>query len=235
MNRDSFTLVPFAAFVGVGCGGAERSPATPGLDSRAYDSQACAEDTMRRSSDPALAAAAVQAFSAGCAARDGAACSMLGVAYEIGLGGPRSLPRARGYYQHACEGGNARACGNLGELLLASAASAADTRSAVDMLGTACAAGHARHCAALGRAHGSGERLPRQPALAASFLDRACRGGDGRACLDLAHELELRDQRAGGERTFELLLAACAQGDPAGCARLTDRSTRRPTLIAGAP
>jgi TPR repeat protein len=96
-------------------GGAAGTVATgPGAE---FDAQGCAEDAMRRSPDPEVMPDAAVGFSRWCALGDAPACSMLGVMHELGLGVRRSRERARSLYRRACDGGNARACGNLDELL----------------------------------------------------------------------------------------------------------------------
>jgi hypothetical protein len=216
-RRARFALVA-ASLALAGCAGAMGEPSLG--DGTTFDPQACAEDALRRTTDPELAAQAVETFSTACALRDTSSCSMLGVAYQIGVGVARNPARARGLYRHACEGGNKRACGNLGEMLLVESEAHAEPIAALGLLQASCAAGQARPCAVLGRFFAVGPDLPRDAASAVRFSMRGCTLGASSACVDLADMIDRGVAPAYSGRAKELVTLACMRGDEQACARL---------------
>ena len=218
MNRIRSARSALAALAGLtvvwtGCA----SPAWP--DGGTFDPQACAEDALRRNRDPALAREAVAYSVERCRAGGTDGCSMLGVAYELGLGVRQDRALARSIYQHTCDAGDVRACGNLGELLLSGGESPS---GAIALLRKACEAGHARPCGVLGDAYASGASIPRAPAEAVSWSERACARGDAPSCVRLV------DLGASAARTDKLLTLACVGGDVEGCDRLGRRARSQP-------
>ena len=101
------------------------------------DCQACAEEALRRDPDPVALVNAALTFELTCATRQPGACSLLGVLHELGVGAPRDLARARSLYRLDCDAGNARACGNLGALMLRDDGGAT-TELAAMLLTSAC-------------------------------------------------------------------------------------------------
>ena len=207
-----------------------RSPGSP----EAYDHQTCVENALRNKPDPALLAEAAVELGQGCRFTDTASCSMLGVMYELGRGVPLDVRRARSLYQQSCDGGNARACGNLGALVLREPSLGAPER-ALELLRSACDAVDARACATLGAAHLEGGAAPASPAEARRLLELACDRGEPSGCVALALGLA----RSGDEARADTLLArACARGHAEGCALFDERSRRirerrEPAVIAG--
>ena len=135
-------LVMLAALVVmVGCACAPAGAASALYD-RMNDPQACAENALRRSPDPDVVSDGRVLFSRGCAVGQLDSCSTLGVIHELGPGMPPDRERARPLYRRACEGGNARACGNLGELMLTDA----NPEPALALLEMACNAWQGRAC-----------------------------------------------------------------------------------------
>lgn len=198
-----------------------------------FDPQACAEEALRRSPDPALMDDAVARFSGRCeGAGEPSSCSLFGVLLELGLGVRADHARARRLYRFACESGNQRACGNLGGLLLADAAPGALPESALTLLRSSCDAGHGRPCAVLGRIYDEGALVPRAPAVAASWFERACQRGDASACIGFADLIERGEVAAAPARSAELLAMACARGDEVGCDRIA-RHPRAPPIVLG--
>ncbi|RLB46067.1 MAG: hypothetical protein DRI90_27755, partial [Deltaproteobacteria bacterium] len=57
---------------------------------KTFDSQACVEAALRGNPDGETLADAFDHFNDGCATGDPAACSTLGVIYELGLAAPRN-------------------------------------------------------------------------------------------------------------------------------------------------
>lgn len=200
----------------------------------AYDHQACVENALRNKPDPALLADAALELGQGCRFSDASSCSMLGVMYELGRGVRRDPERARSLYERACDGGNARACGNLGELVLRDPALGAPER-AVSLLRSSCEAGQPRACATLGVAALEGRvRLasPDEPRL---LLARACGRGEPAGCVALG---DLSARLGDEARADALYASACARGHEVGCARFDERSRRLrghtpPAAVAG--
>jgi hypothetical protein len=152
---------------------------------------------------------------------------MLGVIHELGLGVPRDRARARSLYRQACERRNLRACGNLGELLLADVRPGDAPDGALVLLRTACDAGHGRACAVIGRAQATGVVVSGGPSDAAVWFERGCAGGEVSSCVALADLVESPGRRA------ELLTLACARGDADGCARLAAPPPVRAPIVVG--
>jgi TPR repeat protein len=191
-----------------------------------FDRRSCAEDALHRHPDPALAREARMLSSASCQKGDAAACSMLGVIHELGLGVPKDRSRARALYQGACSARYQRACGNLGELLLGDPAVGDKLPGSrpvdpIALLRAACDAGSGRHCGVLGRAYATGTGVARALQAAASFSELACGRGDAASCVRL---VDLGTDRA---RRTALLTMACMGGDEDGCAGLTGGERRR--------
>jgi uncharacterized protein len=200
------------------------APAASPAPAASFDAQACAEEALRRSPDPAVVKDAAARLSRQCEGPgEASACSVFGVLLELGLGIDADHARARKLYRFACESGNRRACGNLGALLLADAAPGARPDGALPLLRMSCDAGHGRACAVLGRIYEEGTIVPRTPAVAASWFERACQRGAVVACIGLADLIELSEVRAAPGRRVELLTMACAHGNEEGCARLSRR------------
>jgi TPR repeat protein len=191
-------------------------------DGTAFDPQDCAEDALHKPIELELARQAAAEASERCGAHDAAGCSMLGVVNELGQGVAANRGRARSLYRSACEARNVRACGNLGELLLADLSHGESPDGAVALLRTSCDVGHARACGVLGRAYADGATVVRAPAVAAAWLERACAKGDAPSCVRLV------DLGVAPARATELLTAACMRGLEEGCARL-DHPTRPAT------
>ncbi len=216
------SLAGLAALLASACAPLASSP-TP-----AFDPQACAEEALRRNPDPGVVRDAVTGFTRDCAGvAVPSACSMLGVLHELGLGVPVDPTLARSLYRLACGAGNTRACGNLGELLLADPVPAV-VPDALSLLRSSCAASNGRHCAALGRVYDEGTFVPRSPVVAASWFERACTNGSVSACIGYADLAERGDVDPPRGRTTQLLAMACARGSEESCNRLSTRRPRAP-------
>jgi uncharacterized protein len=194
--------------------------ATSLFGSGAYDSQACVEEALRRDPTTEEAALARTIMEEACKQGDPKACSVLGVAYELGAGGDVSPDRARAFYRHACSGGNQRACGNLARLELTTSQDPIVLAEARDLLITTCEQGEASACGFAGALANRGE--DRNPEKTAELLAHACERGQPNACFDLA---ELRN--AGRERPevrdLELYVTACLAGVEKACRKLGPR------------
>ena len=185
-----------------------------------YDAQECVENSMRRGADPMLVPEALQVFRAACDTGEAAACSALGVMYEIGFGVPRAPRAALRLYRRACSAKNTRACANLGEALLSDAAGARDPVAAEAILRVACDGGQARACAALGRAYRAGAVVA-PAAVATSFLEMACQRGEASACSEVAG-VPSGFGRPEAEQRQRGLAKACAGGESAACDHLAE-------------
>jgi TPR repeat protein len=186
----------------------------------AYDQQACVETALRRGPDPEAARDALAEMTQGCALGDSASCSMLGVIYELGRGVRPDTRYARDLYRKACGKGNARACGNLGELELKEGGA---PDSAKSLLRTSCDAGHGRACTALGRVYAD-EGVPGSRAL----FQLACNRGEAAGCVALADQLERAGEPTSSPAVLELLLNACGRGEAEACSRLSNAARSRP-------
>jgi hypothetical protein len=153
-----------------------------------------------------------------CGSGDMAACSILGVAHELGRGAPRDASLAERLYRQACDGGNARGCGNRGELVLAGAAPGSSDQG-LALVFQACDGGSGRHCGLVGRSYAEGVIVPLSPSTAASFLERGCLRGDTTSCLGVADIFEQGLVPAAPGRAHVLVAAACSLGDRAACDR----------------
>jgi uncharacterized protein len=235
MNIDHSARVALAALAGslvlLGC-----AAAPPRAASRAaFDPQACAEEALRKHPDPSTVLDAAAQFSIGCTRQDPAACSMLGVMTELGLGMRRDRALAQSLYRRACEAGNMRGCGNLGELQLASLERRQKPAAAIVLLEMGCNAGHARPCGVLARAYSGTAALRAEPEKVASLFERACARGDVDACSLLAGLIERGAVTAAPARAAELRMTACTRGDREACAHLEPSRAPRPSpLLVGA-
>ena len=149
-----------------------------------YDARTCVENALRRSPDPSILADALARFSEACTAREAAACSALGVMFELGRGTPVDRERARSLYTEACTAREPHGCANLGELLITEGR--AERARGLVLLRRACNDDVGRACAALGRAYRDGRGVEPNPGIARSLLDVACGDGETVACLELA-------------------------------------------------
>lgn len=162
-----------------------------------YDAQECVEDALRNRPDPAAVSDAAVAFARACQEGEAAACSVLGVMYELGRGFPVNAPYARTLYGGACETQNLRACGNLGELLLRDGSRARESGRAVSLLRMSCGGGDQRACDRLGRAYRDGDGEPRDATQATALFDAACSAGYAPACVELAAQLAISGEHGG--------------------------------------
>ncbi len=228
--RISFGIVASLgiALFATGCAGVNEGP---NAAEAAFDPQTCAEEAMRHGADPAVAADAPAYFKEACATRDFGACSLLGLVNELGFGVPKNLTRARGLYTYACDSGNKRACGNLGELVIGEAKDAQATKDGIALLDRACSGGSARHCGVLGWTYATGPEATRSPALGAKLLERSCIGGNATGCLALAGLLDRGLVPASAAHAYDLVAAACSRGSATACDDLA-RRTRPGRLLA---
>ncbi len=127
-------------------------------------------------------------LSQACEGGDLLACSLLGFRYEIELGVPLDMTRARALYTLACDGGEAHGCANLGEVYRSGNGVAQDMIEAVRLFTQACDGDDAFACATLGGLLADGRGVSVDTPRAITVLDRACWLGDPEAC-DMADGL----------------------------------------------
>lgn len=190
-----------------------------------YDRQACVEEALRHRPDAKLAAAAAPELELGCRAGDAAACSVLGVTYELGLGHDQDISLARGLYFKACTAKNERGCVNSANLEIAQHRSPAAVAHAREMLWLACEAGEPSGCASMGAQLAKGDGVPRDLEQAGRMFAKGCDGGSAAACYGLA-ELERGSDAKPQAALMELYVKACVAGHQPACKRITSPPMR---------
>lgn len=198
-----------------------------------YDAQGCVETSLRRQTSPALAREAVPTFASACQSGDAAACSAMGVVWEIGLDRPIDLAQAHAHYARACAAGNQRGCVNMAELDLRPVPGAATDLLAVAhahaLLFTACDKGEASGCTRLGARLVKNDKDAYARDSGRRMLVKACDADDPEACFQLA-ELAPKAEQA-SRATLELLVRSCVAGHEVACSRLAGK----PAHVADKP
>jgi uncharacterized protein len=184
-----------------------------------YNRQSCVEDAMRERPNANLAAAAAPELELGCRAGDAAACSALGVIYELGLGRDKDRSMARALYLKACTANNKRGCVNAAILDLVDSRSASATGHAREMLFSACEAGEPSGCTAMGARLASGDGVPRDLEQARRMFQKGCDAGSAAACFGLA-ELDRDTEPKQEAALMELYVKACVAGHQPACKRI---------------
>lgn len=123
-----------------------------------------------------------------CEGGDLLGCSLLGFRYEVELGVPHDMVRARALYSLACDGGEVHGCANLGEVYRSGLGVPQDIVEAVRLFGLACDGSDPYACMTLGGILAEGRGVPMDIPRAIEVLDRACWQGDPEAC-DMADGL----------------------------------------------
>lgn len=195
---------------GAGCSGSLFSATS------AYDSQACVEESLRRSPESRDAIDAAAVMSKACREGEAAACSVLALMLELGSGVPEDRVRARSLYTHACHAGNLRACTNLSRLELTFVEDPGAVAVATDRLLVACDEGEPSACAEAAALVDA--RSDRDPSKTRWLLERACNNGQTKACFDLA-ELSTNHDPS-DPALLELYVRACVGGHEPACVRL---------------
>jgi TPR repeat protein len=206
-----------AALSASGCASA------PAAGAGRFDSQGCVEQALRGEPDLAVLPIAEEEFRSACDRGNGAACSALGVMFELGQGVSRNTLFAMDLYRRACERGNARGCANLAGALIKDGASPGAIATAVALLTRTCHGRAAVGCGLLGRMTAQGIGVEKSTAAAYALFARACASGDGESCRYVGDALSLEDGD-GSARALELFVKACVAGDAEGCARMAGAS-----------
>ncbi len=118
------------------------------------------------------------------AQQDEQACTVAGVALQMGKGLSRDYVRARMFYEAACPA-EPIACSNLATLHADGLGVDVDPFRAANLFEQACTGGYPKACAALAVLHLSGRGVARDPVAARRLLQQACDNGDERACAAL--------------------------------------------------
>ena len=136
--------------------------------------------------DPAALQAAMDALDAECGlVEGGAACAVMGSAYEHGQGRPLDIARALERYAQGCAAGDVEACKGLARLRLPGQDGPGDLAAAAVVLEQACAAGDAAACLRLARLAYDGNGVPHDESRARALLAQGCALGSMECCSAL--------------------------------------------------
>ena len=125
-----------------------------------------------------------------CDAGDSDECRRLGVALQLGQGGPKDEARAVGLFEKACDLKNAMACVSAGQMNEFEHGVKKDVAKAAAFYKIACAGGYAPGCYNFAIMLENGRGIPKDLWGAADYFDMACRAGAKLAC---ARAGELRE------------------------------------------
>jgi hypothetical protein len=128
------------------------------------------------------------------------------------------FPQAAKLYQKACDGGDRRACTNLGMMYENGNGVEKSPDRAADLFKRSCEAGGSGGCLNLGLLYLNGEGVPKDPNRAAELFNRSCDEGSGGGCTNLGlmyakGENVPRDMK----RAAGLYTRACDDGHAVGC------------------
>lgn len=146
-------------------------------------------------------------------------------------------PLARGYYQRACDGGDAQACSRLGDIFIDGRGVAKDEIRATQLY---CDSGDGQKCFTLAEMYDSGQGVAKDQNRAVQlyqracekgesqscshlrpFYEKACGAGDGQRCTSLGSMYENgRGVTKDVNRALEYYQKACDGGDARGCTNL---------------
>jgi TPR repeat protein len=174
MTWRAFALGMVVMIAGTGCDVRRPSRLAVRHDSRAAE---CARD--------------VASCRARCESGDAATCNLLGVALELGSGGPARPRAAAELYRRGCDADYPPSCTNLGWLVLRGRGVAADPAVALVLFQRAYD-GYSRSCAA----------------------------GFGASCLSAADTIDLLDREDVDRETLALLERGCSLGERRACTRI---------------
>lgn len=144
---------------------------------------------------------------------------------------PARVDHAAELLEDACEGGNARACGELGRFRISGLGGGVAPSDAIPLYERACQGGEPYYCYLLGQAFALGIGAHADPLRARELLTWSCDEADiAPACTAWATTLEATDpQRA------EYLQLGCRGGDPLACdaldAQAADRTGQADTAL----
>ncbi|HEX7601283.1 MAG TPA: tetratricopeptide repeat protein [Polyangiaceae bacterium] len=170
-------------------------------------------------SDRALQARAL--CDRGCDLGDSGACGGSGLLRLFGLGGPSDPPAGLALLSKACEGGSAKACGNLGGTYVAGRFGVPpDPARGFALLERACKEGYGYACVNLARTSlDLGDAVKSE-----AYGKRACDQGEEGGCVVLGILAVRGYRRAEGaaDQPESLFKRACDKGESLGCTALAD-------------
>ena len=156
-------------------------------------------------------ARAAELFRKACKGKSRDGCADDARASALGEGQTANAKAALPRLEQMCKAGNARACGNLGDLFVRHLGGPQDATRVEDLLSRACDKGVARACSNLASiAFHAGEKE-----LAQDLAQRACELGDPAGC---AHLGDLFLTTHDSLRAGLYYSRACEGGSPRGCA-----------------
>ena len=124
-------------------------------------------------------------------------------------------------YEKSCDGGEPRACANLGVRYENGSGVSKDETRAAALYKQSCDHGYAHGCSNLGSMYKHGTGVGKDEVRAVTLYKRSCDGGDGGGCSNLG----LMYERVSGvpkdaTRAAALYKRACDGGDARGCSNL---------------
>ncbi len=216
LGRSLFALAALTLTAN-GCAGIQvMEPITP-----SFDSQSCVEAALRHNPDRQSLPMAFDHFDGECSGGDPAACSTLGVMYELGLAAPHNERLAVSLYQRACTAGNEAGCVNLGLAYGAGKGVVMNVEIAVSLLSSTCGDGYGPACGELGLIYLGGKGITQDSRLAASLFEAACEDAHVRSCYELASMYDEGRLKTDTMRKITLYEQACAGGIDPACDRLS--------------
>jgi TPR repeat protein/uncharacterized caspase-like protein len=179
------------------------------------------------SSDPlagmeivALNATAIAQYK-GCKAGNGADCTNLGYAFDIGKDVPVADDRAAVLYRMGCDLGNAVGCKNVGWMYEAGHGIAKDPNMAVVYYRKSCEGDHAQGCSNLGFLYRDGTGIAQDPGLAIALFRKGCDMGDPYGCRGLGWMYESGTGTAKDfAQAFTYYTKGCEGGEALACNNL---------------
>ena len=109
----------------------------------------------------------------------------------------RDNARARTLFEQACDGGDAKACFEVGYMCVTGWGGSSDYTQARVFYEKACTAGDARGCLNLGFLFGAGKGGPRDSERAQALYEQACQTGESSACSRLKTMQKRAKSRSG--------------------------------------
>lgn len=206
-----------ALLLTTGCGIKMLKPLVAGFQDAKQ--QECVEAALRGDPASEALAGAFERFTRGCDAEDPAACSALGVMYEIGLQTDADPKRAFDLYDQACKDGNDSGCVNLGLAYANGIGTDLNAANAAALFELGCKGGNDRGCTELATLHSEGAGVNKNARMAAELFDASCKRGHAESCFRLATMFDDGTLGPDPARTLALYEMACAFGKKAGCKR----------------
>jgi TPR repeat protein len=145
-----------------------------------------------------------------------ASCGVLGAIFHDRT---REYAKAMTALKKGCDGGDARSCTNLGQMVARGVGTKADPAAAMALFENGCNQGDAMGCALLGDGYRNGAGVSRDDARAAALYRKACDGGNASSCGLLGLMMRSGQGVARDDATGKKLLSrACDGNDARACA-----------------